>query len=269
MTSVAAPHPHPSVGIELVRDWIPEGKPRATFVLVHGLAEHSGRYERTGGLLAESGFHVRSFDLIGAGATGGDRWDIDSWDRYHDQIESHMKWAKDQGRPVVLMGHSMGGNLVLGYTASPRPDPDLLVASAPALAGGAGWQRRLAPVLAKLIPKLALSNGLNLEHLSRDPAVGEAYMADPLVHHKSTVRFGAALFGAIDDVVGSVDRITVPTLVLHGGSDRIVPAKSTAFLADLPGFERRLHPALRHEILNEPEGPEIVAEIIEWVTARL
>ncbi len=268
MTSVAAPHPHPDIGLELIRDWLPRGAPKGTVVLVHGLAEHSGRYERTGDLLAESGFHVRGFDLIGAGASGGDRWDIDDWKRYHAQIESHVRWATDRSGPVVLMGHSMGGNLVLGYASSGRSPVDLVVVSAPALGGGAGWQKALAPILARVAPKLAVPNALKLEHLSRDPAVGEAYLADPLVVNKSTTRFGAALFAAIDEVAMSVGAIRVPTLVLHGGSDRIVPPQSTAFLADIPGFERRLYPNLRHEILNEPEGPEIVADIVEWINSK-
>lgn len=269
MPSVAVPRPHPDIGTELVRDWAPGAEERAVVVLTHGLAEHSGRYERTGDLLAEAGFRVRSFDLIGAGASGGARWDIDNWSRFHDQIETHVSWARSRDLPLVLMGHSMGGNLVLGYTASGRPAPDLLVASAPALAGGAAWQRKAAPVLAKVVPTLALPNALDLNDLSRDPAVGEAYAADPLVFPKSTVRFGAALFGAIDEVASSVRDIAVPTLILHGGSDRIVPPASTASLADVPGFERRLYPALRHEILNEPEGPQVVADIVEWVSARI
>ncbi|HEX9762172.1 MAG TPA: alpha/beta fold hydrolase, partial [Acidimicrobiia bacterium] len=146
MTSTAVPRPHPEIGTELVRDWLPSGDSRATVVLVHGLAEHSGRYERTGGLLAGAGLRVRSFDLIGAGASGGPRWDIDDWERYHDQIESHVVFARDQGKPVVLMGPSMGGTLVLDYVISDRAKPDMVVASAPALGGGAGWQRALAPV---------------------------------------------------------------------------------------------------------------------------
>ncbi|TDI37497.1 MAG: alpha/beta hydrolase [Acidobacteria bacterium] len=269
MESVATPVAHKAIGTELVRDWTPSSEPKATVVVVHGLAEHSGRYERTGSLLSDAGFHVRSFDLIGAGASGGDRWDIDDWNRYHDQIQTHVEWAKEQGRPVVLMGHSMGGNLVLGYAISDRPPPDLLVASAPALGGGAAWQRAIAPVVAKLVPTLSISNGLKGEQLSRDPAVAEAYFADPLVHPKSTTRLGAALFAAMDDVASNCDRLDLPTLVLHGGLDTIVPPQSSAFLESLPGVDRRLYPSLRHEILNEPEGPEVVSDIIDWVDARI
>ena len=79
MTSVAPPVPHDDIGTELVREWVPDSEPRATLVLVHGIAEHSGRYERTGGLLADAGFHVRAFDVIGHGASGGARVDIDDW----------------------------------------------------------------------------------------------------------------------------------------------------------------------------------------------
>lgn len=269
MTSISTPTPHPDIGIELVRDWAPTGDHRATVVLVHGLAEHSGRYERTGSLLAEAGFHVRGFDLIGAGASGGARWDIDDWTRFHAQIQSHIEWARAQGKPVVLLGHSLGGNLVVGYVLSDRPQPDLLVCSAPAFGGGAGWQRALAPISARLIPKLAVPSALKGEQLSRDPAVGEAYFADPLVHTSATSRLGAALFKAMGEITEGASNISIPTLVLHGGSDTIVPPQSTAFLADLPGIERRLYPELRHELFNEPEGPELVAEVVEWIKDKL
>ncbi|MCI0678000.1 MAG: lysophospholipase [Actinobacteria bacterium] len=269
MPSTAIPRPHPDVGTELVRDWRPVDESRGTFVLVHGLAEHSGRYERTGDLLAESGFWVRGFDLIGAGGSGGRRWDIDDWSRYHQQIEGHVAWAREQGGPVVLMGHSMGGNLVLGYLIGDRVAPDLAVVSAPATGGGAGWQRALAPFLAKIAPTLSVPNRLKGEQLSRDPTVAEAYFSDPLVHTSSTPRLGAGLFAAMDHVKSNVGRVNVPTLVLHGGLDTIVPPQTTVSLGDLPGFERRLYPGLRHEILNEPEGPSIVAEILAWVDSKV
>jgi alpha-beta hydrolase superfamily lysophospholipase len=269
MAGLARPEPVDDIGIEMVREWVPEGTPRAFVVLVHGIAEHCGRYERTGSLLAEAGLRVRSFDLIGFGATGGTRGDIDDWGRYHDQIQRHMEWARQQGGPVVLMGHSMGGNLALGYALTGRPAPDLLVLSAPALAGGAAWQRALAGVAARFAPSAAIPNSLKGEQLSRDPAVGDAYFADPLVFAKSTTRLGAALFMAMDELNESLSDLSVPTLVLHGGADTIVPPQSTAALGELPGVERRLYPGLRHEILNEPEGPEIVAEIVAWIEARI
>jgi acylglycerol lipase len=255
--------------MELVREWVPDSPPKGHIVLVHGIAEHCGRYERTGTLCAGAGFHVRSFDLFGFGGSGGPRGDIEDWPRYHDQIQRHVDWAREQGGPVILIGHSMGGNLALGYVLSGRPQPDLLVLSAPALGGGARWQRTVAGVAAKLAPKLAIPSNLKGEQLSRDPAVGEAYFSDPLVYTKATPRLGAALFDAMDELNKTASTLEVPTLVLHGGADTIVPPQSTALLGDLPSVERRLLPNLRHEILNEPEGPEVVQQIIDWIDARI
>lgn len=269
MGSVARPVEHGMAGTELVREWTTDEEPRATVVLVHGLAEHSGRYERTGSLLADAGFHVRSFDLIGHGATGGDRVDIEDWTHFHDQLADHMDWAFEQNRPVVLMGHSMGGTIALGYAIEERADPDLLVLTAPALAGGAAWQRMAAAIGAKILPTISLPQNLEGAALSRDPDVADAYFSDPLVHTKATFRFGATFFQAMDSVRVNAHKVNTPTLVLHGGADTIVPPQSTAALSELPGFERRVYPKLRHEILNEPEGPEVVQDIVNWIDEHL
>lgn len=269
MTSIARTETHADIGIEMIREWVPDGAPKAIVVLVHGIAEHSGRYERTGGLLADAGFHVRSFDLIGHGASGGARVDIDDWSRFHDQVEQHMIWARESGLPVVLMGHSMGTLISMGYILDDRIAPDLMVLTAPTLAGGAAWQRALAGPVARILPRLAMPQGVKAGQLSRDPEVGVAYFTDPLVITTATARFGAALFAAIDRTKPRLSEITVTTLALHGGSDPLVPPHTSAVLGDLANCERRVYPSLRHEILNEPEGPEIVAKIIEWINERI
>jgi alpha-beta hydrolase superfamily lysophospholipase len=269
MASTARSNSYPEIGTELVREWIPGGEPKAYIVLVHGIAEHSGRYERVGSPLADAGFLVRSFDLIGAGASGGRRWHIDDWSRYDDQVQSHMEWARDQGGPVVLMGHSMGGLIALGYVLDGRPKPDLLVLSAPALSGGAPWQRSLAPILSRLTPTLSIPSRVKGAHLSRDPAVGEAYFSDPLVITSATCALGAALFDEMDDVNERLADLNIPTLVIHGGDDRLVPTKSSEPLGALDCVDRKVYKGLRHETFNEPEGPQVMADVITWLNEKL
>lgn len=269
MPSTTRAQPHPDFGTELIRDWAPEQDARAYIVLVHGLAEHCGRYERTGTLLSQAGFHVRGFDLVGAGGSGGRRWHVDDWARYHDQVQAHVEWARDQGKPVVLMGHSLGGAISLGYALSERPKPDLLILSAPLLAGAASWQKAVVPVLGKVAPKTSLPNPVNGEHLSRDPSVAEAYFADPLVITKSTLGFGALALAEIDSLNSRLAELDIPTLVFHGGDDSLVPTRSSEPLGELDCVERRVYEGLRHETLNEPEGPEIIADIVAWIDARL
>lgn len=267
--SVAWPEANEDFGTELVRDWVPEGEPRATIVLVHGHAEHSGRYERTGSIMSDAGFHVRSFDLIGGGASGGPRWATTDWEDFHDQTQRHMEWALERGRPVVLMGHSTGGTIALGYAMEDRPKPSLLVLSSPLIELRKTWQMFLLPVLVRLVPNIFMSSPTKLEDLSRDPAVGEAYDADPLVFQGGTPRFAAALSTEMERVQAGWDRLDVPTYVFHGGMDKLVPPKGTAPMADLPMVERRLYASLRHETMNEPEGPQVVADVIAWIEARI
>lgn len=269
MTSIARPSQTPTGTHELVRRWEPSHDPRAEMVLCHGIAEHSGRYEAVGRQFADAGIAVTAYDQIGFGASGGRRAWVDQWSDVLDQIEAHVVRAKESRKPVILLGHSNGGLFALEYALAERPSPDLLVLSAPSLFGGAAWMRAIAPVLAATVPKLEIPNGLDGSQLSRDPTVGEAYFADPLTYPKTTTRYGAEMFAAMDRVRGSVERLTIPTLVIHGAADPIVPPQSSAALGEVEGVDRRLYPALRHELFNEPEGPEVISDVIAWIDTRL
>lgn len=260
---------HPTAGSQLVRSWQSTGDEIARLVLVHGLAEHSGRYEHVGSSFAEAGIGVVAPDLVGFGATGGHRGHIDDWAIYLDQVGSHVETARTGNAPVVLLGHSLGGLIALEYVLSERAAPDLLVLSAPSLAGGAAWQKMLAPALAAVLPKLSVPNAIKGEQLSRDPAVGEAYFADPLVLKGSTAKLGSEIFAAMARVNATLDRLDVPTFVIHGGADSVVPATSTVELGGASTVERRLYPSLRHESFNEPEGPEVLADVVDWIKGRL
>ncbi len=255
------------------RRWPANGQPWGTVLLVHGLAEHLGRYERTARLLAEAGLDVSGFDLRGHGQTTGPRVYVERWSDFLDDVQRalvRLRTGDNERVPVVLFGHSMGALIALEYACSDRPAPDLLVLSAPALdAGVPAWQRIAAPVLGRVAPRRVLENPIDGSLLSHDPAVGEAYFADPLVQPRSTMRLGAELFAAMRRSRGRLDRLRVPTLVIHGGEDRLVPTKVSEPLANVPGVERRVLPGLRHETLNGPEGPEVVAQIVEWLRAHV
>lgn len=269
METVAEPRPHPLVGTQLVRSWNPSGEARAEIVLVHGVSEHTGRYQRVGRLLAEAGFSVTGADLIGWGGTGGRRGDVRDWAHYLDQVQGLMEAAKERGRPTILMGFSMGGLIALEYALSERPAPDLLVVAAPSLRGGGRWQRWLTAILGRILPGVPVPARLKGDQLSRDPAVAEAYFSDPLVYTAATIRFGRLLFEAMDRTRSACHRLEVPTLLLHGGHDSIVPSTCTVPLGTIPAVERRFYPRLRHELFNEPEGPELIAEVLEWISERL
>jgi alpha-beta hydrolase superfamily lysophospholipase len=257
----------------LVRHWpVPEGEPWATMLLVHGLAEHSGRYEHVGAQLAEAGIDSHAYDQRGFGASGGPRASVDRWSQLHDDLEERVAAARSiaPARPLVLYGHSLGGLVSLGYVLDARARPDLLVLSAPAIGASVPlWQRLLVGSLRRVSPGLLLSNRLDTEVLSSDPEVRSRYVSDPLNQHKSTVRFAHAAFGEQRRVAGALDRLSLPTLVVHGAEDRLVPTQVSAVLEGRPGVTRRVYPETRHELHNEPVARQEVDDIVGWVRDRV
>lgn len=257
----------------LVRHWpVLTGEPWATMLLVHGLAEHSGRYEHVGTQLAEAGIDAHAFDQRGFGASGGPRASVDRWSQLHDDLEERIAAVRsiEPSRPMVLYGHSLGGLVSLGYVLDARVEPDLLVLSAPAIGGAIPrWQRLLVGSLRRLTPGLLLSNRLDTAVLSSDPDVQLRYVADPLNQHRSTVRFAHAAFGEQRRVAAALDRLTLPTLVVHGADDRLVPTRTSALLEGRPGVTRRVYPDTRHELHNEPVARQEVEDIVVWVRDRV
>jgi acylglycerol lipase len=255
----------------LTRHWA-ASDPRAAVLLVHGLGEHSARYEHVGEQFAAAGLEGFAWDHRGFGASAGERAWLDSWSRFHDDVEDRLAAVRATvpGLPVILYGHSLGGLIALGYCISDRPLPDLLVLSAPGIDDAlAGWKRRVAPILARLAPHLRISNGISPSMLSGDPARQEAARQDPLMVGTSTTRFGALAFAEQPRVRAAADRVSIPTLVIHGLDDAVVPARATEALAAIPGVTRRTYPGVRHELHNELEGPAILADVIAWIDSQL
>jgi len=154
----------------LRRTWERPDDAWASVLLVHGLGEHSGRYEHVGDQMAEAGLAVYAFDLPGFGRSSGRRAFVDRFDDYLDAVEEELEPLIESDLPVVLLGHSLGGLIAYRYSLSERPQPDALVLSAPALgANTPAWQQSLSPLLARVIPKVAIPNPIDGEHLSRDP----------------------------------------------------------------------------------------------------
>jgi alpha-beta hydrolase superfamily lysophospholipase len=253
-----------------LRHWVPIGAICATVLIIPGLGEHGGRYERAAGILASSGFDTWALDLRGFGASGGRRAYVASLDIWLDDVADRLTALREPGRPFVLLGHSMGGLVCASYAETDRPQPDLVVLSAPALAGNVpAWKKALARVLGRLAPTMTVKNGLDGSILSRDPAVGADYMAAPLYVHSTTARLGAVLLDAQAPTIADLGRIRVPTLVIHGGADHLVPTASSEVFIGRPDVERRVFAGLAHETFNEPEGPEVVADVATWIAGHL
>jgi alpha-beta hydrolase superfamily lysophospholipase len=263
-------------GLEIYwQAWLPEGEPRAVIVLAHGASEHGGRYAWTGEELNKRGYAVYAIDHRGHGRSAGDRAVID---RMHNAVEDlHTLVERAQGaypgRPLVLLGHSMGGAVALAYTAEHEDALDALVLSGAlaVLEAASPVQRVAGRVLSVVAPSLGVV-AIDSSAVSRDPEVVADYDADPLNYHgKLPARTVAELSRAIDRFPDAVTHFRLPMLVMHGTADRLVPIAGSEMVVDRAGSEDKTfkrYDGLFHEILNEPERQQVLDDIADWLDAR-
>jgi len=250
---------------ELRRRWRSRD-PWASAVLIHGAAEHSGLWELVGARLSSAGIDTHGFDLRGCGASGGRRADIEDWTDFLRQVRDNLVPLLSTDLPVMLLGHSLGGLIAVEYALSDHPQPDLVVLHAPAVGNFIpAWQRRLAPLLARLAPRMTFANWIDLNRVFTDPATVDLHRADPLRTTRTTARLAALLLEHMERAGRSVDQYNARTLVLHGAADHLVPLSATKAIGDLPSVDRKTYPGIRHGTIIEPQGMGMVDDIVAWV----
>ena len=264
-------------GIQLYeQSWRPKTRARAAVIIVHGLKDHSDRYAAAATRLVEEGYAVHAFDLRGHGRSAGPRVDVDDFGDYVADLAIFVDRvrAREPNRPIFLFGHSMGGEIATLYTIAKKPDLRGLVLSGAALKPGQSLSRsRIATtkVLAVLWPELPVLD-FDLEQFSRDPAVVAEGKKDPLVFQDSgPARTAAALLRGLERVQNSMDEVSAPLLILHGGADKVTdPAGSRQLNERARSSDKTLivYEGLYHDLLHEPEKARVLGDVVKWLNAR-
>lgn len=260
-------------GITLyTQSWLPEGDIKARVLLVHGMGEHSARYEHVARVLTDAGLRVDSFDHRGHGRSAGSRGHSPSYQHLMDDIQ--LMLAQDDTTPVFLYGHSMGGNLVLNYGLK-NPPIQGIVATGPWLKLTDQPPAALvlfARLMAGIKPDLTLNSGLDADGLSHDPELNQAYRDDSLVHPKISVKHFTGIVDAGLRAIEQAGSFSAPLLLVHGEKDPVCdPQGSREFFEACGSDDKTLKiwPGLFHEVHNEPEKEAVINTIRDWILAHI
>ena len=261
-----------------VREWLlPDtAEKRGSILIIHGLGEHSGRYDELADILNEIGLEVCSYDQRGHGKSGGERGSIP----YRDVLLDDAKFvfdnfAKDKAETPFLLGHSMGGGIAASLVARKFIEPRGLVMSSPALmAKPTLIQKMQLNIGGFLTPNLAVANNLAIDFLSHDKQMVEDYKKDSLVHNKITPRLAKFVLDEGKSSIATAKNWTTPTLLLVAGDDRLVDADGAKqFYANLPKeiAEMHFYENLYHEIFNESrkEREKVYNDLKNWLLQQI
>jgi len=258
-------------------DWPTPKDHKGAIILIHGLGEHCQRYAALAAYLNDAGYSLYSMDLPCHGQSTGTRGHIDSFDIFQDAALGLYKRVK-QGNadtPLFILGHSMGGLIVTRLLQSHQDKFQGALLSGAAIESPQeppAWQVSLITLISKLLPKLGALQ-LDASGISRDPAVVEKYMADPLVDKgKLSAKFLVEMFKTMALAKEQANKISLPILIMHGGKDPMTAPSGSQFLYDnisSQDKELKLYDGLMHEIFNEPEAMRIYKELVDWLNQRI
>jgi len=258
------------------RWWLPQGESKATVIIVHGFGEHSERYVHVAQHLTEQGYGVYAFDLRYHGRSGTPKAYVRSFDDYLSDLDVFLERtrAREPGKPLFLLGHSLGGAIVTLFTITRKPDIRGIILSSPALM----ISDEVSPLLIKLsgfigriLPKLPTVK-LDCTAISRDPEVVRRYDTDPLVYRGGTpARTGAELVRAIRIIQARMEEIALPLLIIHGTADRLAKPEGSKQLYERVSTSDKnlkIYEGLYHETMNEPEKEQVLSDIAQWLDAH-
>jgi acylglycerol lipase len=257
--------------------WLPDGNVNAVLLVVHGLGEHCGRYMNVVNHFVPLGYGVYGLDHIGHGKSGGEREVVERFEDFTDTLAIYHNMVKgwQAGKPVILLGHSMGGLIATRYLIDHQDDFRGAVISAPAIKVSDSISRAtitIGKILSVLAPKAGVL-ALNPSGVSRDPAVVAAYLNDPLVFHgKTPARLAAELLKTMLRTTAEAGKITLPFIVVQGGEDKLVDPAGAQMLYDKASSKDKtikVYEGLYHEVFNEPERARVLRDVETWLATRV
>ncbi|MBG7609537.1 MAG: lysophospholipase [Anaerolineae bacterium] len=259
------------------QSWLPEGEIKAVLLIVHGLAEHSGRYMNVVNHFVPLGYAIYSLDHLGHGKSDGMRVFVEHFEDYINPLNAYFDMVQgwQPGKAIFLVGHSMGGLIVSNYLIDFQEKVAGAVLSGPSIKVPENISSTtvfLGKLFSVLLPKLGLI-GLEADGISRDPQVVEAYVNDALVHTgKTTARLAAELLKAMIHTTAKADKITLPVIIVQGGADKMVDPSGTQMLFDTvgsPDKTLKIYDDLYHEVFNESEHNLVLGDIQKWLEIHL
>ncbi len=255
--------------------WRPAGAPsRGVIASVHGLGDHTALYDVVFDHFARRGWAVHGFDLRGNGRSPGRRGHVDAWSLYRDDLRCFIDYVRQsESGPLVLLGTSLGGAIVLDYALHHPEHLAGVAAASPALGrpNVPGWMLLLGRILSRLWPTFSLETGFDLSGISRDTAALERITGDRLFHRMASARLSTELAAAGERVRAGARDFRVPLLLLHGSADRLVPPDATrsfAALADPHLVEYHEYPGAYHALFADIDRAVVLADLEGWIAAR-
>ncbi|MDD5191004.1 MAG: lysophospholipase [Dehalococcoidales bacterium] len=258
--------------------WRPEAAPCAVLILIHGLGDHSSRFENFVDYFTSRNYAVAAIDLRGHGKSGGIPGYVEKFADYLADLNIFFEQVKRdfKGSAIFLVGHSIGGTIATSFAVSHQEEIAGLLVSCPVLKPGDSITRRqilMARWLSAIFPRLGIAP-LEAAAVSRTPEVVEAYMHDPLVYHgKISARLGTELINAMErDLPMFIDEIMLPVLIMYGSEDKLSNPVGCQYLYDgISSDDKTLkvYEGLYHEIFNEPEQQQVFADVATWLEQRV
>ncbi|MFH1381594.1 MAG: lysophospholipase [Chloroflexota bacterium] len=256
--------------------WLPPNRPRAVLLVVHGLAEHSGRFGNLVNRFVPAGYGIYGFDQRGHGKSPGLRGYVDNFSSFVNDLGNFLRVvrSKHKDTKIFLVGHSVGGTIATTYAVSHQDEFDGLILSGATLKAGASVSPVLitvARLLSLFVPKVGLYT-IEAAAISRDKSVVDAYLHDPLVYRgKIRARLGVEIIKAMQELPYQMSKIRLPVLILHGTADRLSEPGGSRMLYDRVGSGDKilkLYDGFFHEVFNEPGREQVFADVESWLATH-
>jgi acylglycerol lipase len=257
--------------------WLPDGNVKAVLLIVHGLAEHSGRYMNIVNHFVPLGYAVYGVDHYGHGKSDGQRVFVERFEDYTVPLKTFFDMVKNwqPGKPIFMLGHSLGVLIATYYLLDHQKELTGAVISAPSIKVSdtiSPMTIKIGKLLSGIAPKAGLL-ALDSTALSKDSAVVKAYVTDPLVYTgKVTSRLAAEMLRAMTRVTAEVGTISLPMIIVQGTADKIVDPDGAQMLYDMSSSTDKVlkrYDGLFHEVFNEPEREQVLTDVEEWLNSHL